>query len=74
MNGAELNEIRKKAEQLLDKANELIRFVNMIETTESCIKRHGSLVGSKHIIKWTHEVNRRKVLVNELKKELSCIM
>ena len=74
MNGAELNEIRKKAEQLLDKANELIRFVNMIETTESCIKRHGSLVGSKHITKWTHEVNRRKVLVNELKKELSCIM
>ena len=74
MNGAELNEVRKKAEQLLDKANELIRFVSMIETTEACIRKHGSLVGSKHIAKWTHEVNRRKVLVNELKKELSCIM
>jgi|TARA_R110000803_G_scaffold210568_1_gene282696 hypothetical protein len=74
MNGAELNAIRNKAELLLDKANELIRFVNMIETTELCIKKHGNLVGSKHIVKWTHEVNRRKVLVNELKKELICIM
>ena len=73
MTPQELNKLRKKAEIMLDKANELIRFVNMIENTESCIKRHGNLVGAKNIAKWTHEVNRRKVLVSELKKELSCI-
>ena len=71
MKASELILIRRKAEDLLNKANELIRFVNMIENTESCIKRHGDLVGRKNIAKWTHEVNRRKVIVSELEKELS---
>ena len=71
MEASEIILIRRKAEDLLNKANELIRFVNMIENTESCIKRHGDLVGRKNIAKWTHEVNRRKVIVSELEKELS---
>tara|TARA_R110000796_G_scaffold137559_3_gene253670 strand:+ start:639 stop:863 length:225 start_codon:yes stop_codon:yes gene_type:complete len=73
MNGQELNKLRLKAEIMLDKANELIRFCNMIEITQSCIKKHGDLVGSRNIIKWNHEVNRRKVLVNSLKNDLQCI-
>lgn len=74
MKAKEQNRLRLKAEIMLDKANELIRFINMIENTESCIKRHGDLVGAKNVAKWTHEVNRRKVIIESLKEDLSCIM
>ena len=73
MEAKELNRLRLKAEIILDKANELIRFINMNENTESCIKRHGDLLGATAIKRWTREVNRRNVIIESLKNDLECI-
>lgn len=73
MTGAELNKLRTKAENILDKANELIRFINMNEITSLVIKKHSFLVGFSHTQRMMHSINRRNVIVDYLKSELKCI-
>ena len=74
MKAKEQNRLRLKAEIMLDKANELIRFINMNETTALVLKKHGALVGFIHTQRMAHSINRRNVIIESLKAELSCIM
>lgn len=73
MTGAELNNLRSKAEKMLWKANELIRFINMNEISQGVINRHKALIGASHVAKLNHSINRRNVIIESLKVELSCI-
>ena len=74
MKAKEQNRLRLKAEIMLDKANELIRFINMNETTALVLRKHGGLVGFIHTQRMTHSINRRNVIIESLKDDLSCIM
>jgi len=73
MTGQELNKLRLKAELMLDKANQLIRFCNMVESRKSVLRKHFDLLDQKNIAKYNHAINRKQVLINSLKSELQCI-
>ena len=73
MNGKELNNIRKKAELMLDKANQLNRFCDMVESRKSVLRKHFDLLDQKNIVKYNHAINRKQVLINSLKTDLQCI-
>ena len=73
MNGKELNNLRLKAEIMLDKANELIRFCDMVENRKSVLRKHFNLLDEKNIAKYNHAINRKQVLINSLKSDLQCI-
>ena len=74
MEGKELNKIRDKAEIILDKANELIRFCNMVDNSQIVLHKHSSLMNFNQITRQIHSINRKKVLIESLKKELAWIM
>jgi len=74
MEAKEQNRLRLKAEIMLYKANELIRFINMNETTSLVLRRHGGLVGFAHGQRMAHSINRRNVIIESLKSDLSCII
>ena len=73
MTGTELNRLRGKAEEILSKANELIRFINMNENVASVVKRHSHIIGDYHAAKMNHSINRRNVIIESLKNDLECI-
>lgn len=73
MTGTELNRLRLKAEIILDKANELIRFINMNENVANVVRKHSSLIGDYHAAKMNHSINRRNVIIESLKNDLECI-
>lgn len=73
MTGTELNRLRLKAEVILDKANELIRFINMNENVANVVRKHSSLIGDYHTSKMNHSINRRNVIIESLKNDLECI-
>tara|TARA_R110000851_G_scaffold180499_1_gene328130 strand:- start:516 stop:740 length:225 start_codon:yes stop_codon:yes gene_type:complete len=74
MEAKDQNKLRIKAEIMLDKANELIRFIRMNEVTALVIKKHGALLVFTHIRRMTHSINRRNIIIDALKSDLSCIM
>ena len=74
MEAKEQNRLRLKAEIMLYKANELIRFINMNETTSLVLGRHGGLMGFNQGQRMAHSINRRNVIIESLKRELSCII
>ena len=73
MTGQELNNLRLKAEIMLDKANELITFCDMVENRKSVLRKHFNLLDEKNIAKYNHAINRKQVLINSLKTDLQCI-
>jgi|TARA_R100000951_G_scaffold114632_1_gene120014 capsule polysaccharide export protein KpsC/LpsZ len=73
MNGKELNKLRLKAEIMLDKANQLIRFCDMVDSRKSVLRKHFDLLDTKNIAKYNHAINRKQVLINSLKTDLQCI-
>jgi len=73
MNGKELNKLRLKAEIMLDKANQLIRFCDMVDSRKSVLRKHFNLLDDKNIARYNHAINRKQVLINSLKTDLQCI-
>jgi len=74
MSGAELNRLREKAELLLDKANQLIILIEMVETRKSVVRKYSSFISQKHIDKHNHMINTKEVIIESLKKELKWMM
>lgn len=73
MTPQELNKLRKKAEIMLDKANELIRFCDMVETRRSVLRKCSDVFNEKSVHRYNHAINVKQVLIQSLKNDLQCI-
>ena len=73
MTPQELNKLRKKAEIMLDKANELIRFCDMVESRKSVLRKCSDVFNEKSIRRYRHAINVKQVLIESLKNDLQCV-
>jgi len=73
MTPQELNKLRKKAEIMLDKANELIRFCDMVESRKSVLRKCSDVFNEKSINRYHHAINVKQVFIESLKNDLQCI-
>ena len=73
MTPQELNKLRKKAEIMLDKANELIRFCDMVENRRSVLRKCSDVFNEKSVHRYNHAINVKQVLIQSLKNDLQCI-